>query len=56
MRRQRLGYEAVGGPEYEALKPDLVRVQEALGNLAFANEIKQPASRDAFFKARATHA
>lgn len=52
MRRQRLAYEAVGGAEYEALKPELVRVQEAQGNLAFAAEIKQPASRDAFFKAR----
>ena len=53
MRRQRLAYEAVAGAEYEALKPELVRVQEAQGNAAFANEIKQPASRDAFFKARA---
>ena len=55
MRRQRLAYEAVGGAEYEALKPELVRVQEAQGNFAFAAEIKLPASRDAFFKARSRY-
>ncbi len=53
MRRHALAYEAVAGEEYSALKPALVKVQEAGGNFAFANEIKAPTSRDAFFKARA---
>ena len=52
MRRHALAYEAVAGEEYNALKPALVKVQEAMGNFAFANEIKAPVSRDAFFKAR----
>lgn len=52
MRRQNFAYEAVAGEEYQALKPDLVKVQESVGNFAFATEIKQPTSKDAFFKAR----
>ena len=41
------------GEEYELLKPDLVRVQESLGNFAFANEVKQTSFKDAFFKVSA---
>ena len=53
MRRHALAYEAVAGEEYGALKPALVKVQEAVANFAFAAEVKAPTSRDAFFKARA---
>jgi len=52
MRRHNFAYEAVAGEEYQTLKPDLVKVQESVGNSAFAIEIKQPTSKDAFFKAR----
>lgn len=51
MRRHSFDYEALAGEEYQVLKPDLVKVQESLGNSAFANEVKQATSRDAFFKA-----
>lgn len=51
MKRHSFAYEALAGEEYEALRPDLVKVQESIGNTAFAAEIKQSASRDAFFKA-----
>lgn len=50
MRAAGLAYEAVGGEEYQALKPELVRVAESQGSFAFAADIKQPTSRDAFFK------
>ena len=50
MRRHSFDYEALAGEEYQVLKPDLVKVQESVGNSAFANEIKQATSRDAFFK------
>ncbi len=50
MRRHKFDYEAVAGEEYQLLKPDLVKVQESVGNSAFANEIKQTTSKDAFFK------
>ena len=50
MRRHKFDYEAVAGEEYQVLKPDLVKVQESVGNSAFANEIKQTTSKDAFFK------
>lgn len=52
MRRHSFDYEALAGEEYQVLKPDLVKVQESVGNSAFANEIKQATSRDAFFKVR----
>ncbi|BDA49539.1 DNA primase large subunit [Coccomyxa sp. Obi] len=50
MKRHSFAYEALAGEEYEALRPDLVKVQESIGNIAFAAELKQSASRDAFFK------
>ena len=53
MRRHKFDYEAVAGEEYELLKPDLVKVQESLGNFAFANEVKQTSFKDAFFKVSA---
>ena len=53
MRRHKFEYEAVAGEEYELLKPDLVKVQESLGNFAFATEVKQTSFKDAFFKVSA---
>lgn len=50
VRRHKFDYEAVAGEEYQVLKPDLVKVQESIGNSAFANEVKQTTSKDAFFK------
>ena len=50
MRRHKFDYEAVAGEEYQGLKPDLVKVQESIGNFSFANEVKQITSKDAFFK------
>ncbi len=52
MRRHSFAYEALAGEEYQGLKADLVKVQESVGNFAFAAEIKQPTSKDTFFKAR----
>lgn len=54
MRRHKFAYEALAGEEYQGLKADLVKVQESVGNFAFAAEIKQPTSKDAFFKASLT--
>jgi len=53
MRHHQLPYEAAEGDELERLRPALVAVQEALGNFAFAGSVRDGASRDAFFKARA---
>ncbi len=55
MKRHNFAYEALAGEEYETLRPDLVKVQESIGSTAFATEIKQSASRDAFFKAGLLH-
>ena len=55
MKRHSFAYEALAGEEYESMRPDLVKVQESIGNIAFAAEIKQSASRDAFFKAGLLH-
>lgn len=55
MKRHDFAYEALAGEQYEALRPDLVKVQESIGNTAFAAEVKQSASRDAFFKAGLHH-
>jgi hypothetical protein len=48
-----LAYEAVAGEEDSALKPALVTVQEAGGTLPSRTSSRAPASRNAFFKARA---
>ncbi|KAK9838163.1 hypothetical protein WJX81_005591 [Elliptochloris bilobata] len=50
MRHHALLYQAVEGGELEALRPQLVAVQEALGNFAFAGDVRQGAARDTFFK------
>lgn len=50
MKRQKLEYEVMVGEEYQRLKSDLIKVQESIGNFSFSADIKQPTSKDAFFK------
>lgn len=56
MRHHALPYQAVEGDELDQLRPQLVAVQEALGNFAFASNVRQGAARDTFFKARTARA
>lgn len=51
MRHHALPYQAVEGGELDALRPQLAAVAEALGNFAFAGDVRQGAARDTFFKA-----
>lgn len=51
MRHHALPYQAVEGAELDALRPQLAAVAEALGNFAFAGDVRQGAARDTFFKA-----
>ena len=50
MRHHALPYQAVEGGELDALRPQLAAVAEALGNFAFAGDVRQSAARDTFFK------